>query len=139
MFYKEIPITKIILFQHDFNLAALSWMESGIHQKMENDITTAKAFRGYFKDAFWTRNETAHNDAPLKMEHVFPSFILLGYGLGASVIAFFGELLYHLHGRRVAMKTSGSSLRPISKIPDDVATTTKRLEEVEITVTFSFN
>ena len=114
-------------------------MESGIHQKMETDITTAQAFRGFFKDAFWTRDETAHNDAPLEMEHVFPSFILLGFGFVPSVIALFVELLYHLHGKRVVKKTSGSSLRPISKIPDDVATTTKRLKEVELTVTFSFN
>ena len=110
-------------------MAALSWMESGIHQKMENDITTAQAFRGFFKDAFWTRNETVRNDKPLEIQHVFPSFILLGVGLVPSIIAFFLELLFHLGSRLLRHLSKSAS-------PYNV---TKRPNEGEMQVQFFFN
>ena len=114
-------------------MAVLSWMASGIRQKMENDITTTRALRPYFKEAFWTRNGTVPDNIPLEMKPVFPAFILLSFGLLPSIIAFFLELLYHLYEKKFAKKTSVSGLKDISKgsVPNDVITSTKRREEVE--------
>ena len=83
-------------------MALLSWMASGIYQKMEEDITTEKAFRQHFKEAFWTRNGTVRGNVKLTMMHVAPSFIFLCLGLVPSLVAFFLELLYHLYEKRVA-------------------------------------
>ena len=94
-------------------MAILSWMASGIYQKMEKDITTAKAFRQHFKEAFWTGNGTVRGNTPLTMWHVSPSFIFLGFGLVPSLVAFFLELLYHLSEKRGVANPSTS---PTGKI-----------------------
>ena len=109
-------------------MAISYWMATGIHQKMENDITTAKAYRPHFKESFWTRNETAQENVPLQIDHLFPSFILLGFGLVPSLVVFFMELLYHIHDKRVANKNSGSNKK------DDIITSTKKLEEIKMKV-----
>ena len=91
-------------------MAILLWVASGIRQKMTKDITTAKAYRQHFKEAFWTRNGTVAGNVPLTMRHVAPSFIFLGFGLMPVVVAFFLELLYRLYQRRVA--NPSTSARP---------------------------
>ena len=114
------------MFQHDFNLAVLLWTASGIDQKMRHDVTTATAFRQYFKDAVWTMNNTIHDNDPLTMAHILPSIFLLGVGLVSSIIAFFVEGLYHLYEKRVANKTSASLQRHSRfHVPKDVTTSTK--------------
>ena len=119
-------------------MAALSWMASGIYQKMENDITTMPSQQNYFKNATYRGKIALRNDAQLTMEYIFPSFILLGVGLVPAMVAFFLEQLYHLYEKRDTNKTSHSSHRHISKGPvqNDDTRSTERIEEVEMQVTF---
>ena len=87
--------TSIILlqFQKDFSMAISSLLTSGIYQKIEKDITTSTAYRGYF-DNLWTREQLLANK-PLTMDHVLPSFIMLGLGLIPAILIFFLELFHH--------------------------------------------
>ena len=68
-------------------------VNSGICQKIEKDITTSTAYRGYF-DILWTREQLLANK-PLTMDHVLPSFIMLGLGLTPAILIFFLELFHH--------------------------------------------
>lgn len=88
-------------FQHDFNVAIASWVSSGIHQKMEKDITTSKAFRGHFDDAFWVPQQLLTNKS-LTMGHATPAFIILGLGLMPALISFLIELLHHQYKGKTA-------------------------------------
>ena len=78
---------------------------------------------------------------PLEMAHVFPSFILLGFGVVPSIIVFIFELLYRCCQKKVANKTPDLNLRHNSEghDPNDVVTSSKEPDEVEKQVTFSFN
>lgn len=59
---------------------------------MEKDITTSTDFRSQFEDGFWTLRNV-HGNAPLTMQHVLPSFMLLGLGLIPCITVFIIELL----------------------------------------------
>ena len=73
-------------FQNEFNVA-ISWLlNSGIYQKIENDVTSSPAYKGYF-DILWTPQKIQSNKA-LTIEHVLPSFFALGLGLIPAVMAF---------------------------------------------------
>ena len=74
-------------------MAISSLVNSGIYQKIEKDITTSTAYRGYF-DNLWTREQLLANK-PLTMDHVLPSFIMLGLGLIPAILIFFLELFHH--------------------------------------------
>ena len=108
-------------------MAVLSWMESGIYQKMKHDVTNAPAFRGYFKGAIiWTMDRSIRDNDPLTMDHILPSIFLLSVGLVSSIIAFFVEVLYHLNEKRVGNKTSASIQRHSKfHVPNDATTSTE--------------
>ena len=100
------------LFQRDFYVAVSSLLENGIYQKIEKEITTSKAYRGIF-DVFWVREQLRTNK-PLTIDHVIPTFILLGLGLIPSTVVFFLELIHLLCKKKNARKESGSYERTIS-------------------------
>ena len=87
-------------FQRDFQGAISSWLETGICQKMENEITTSQAFRGHFEESFWTRRNV-HGNRPLTVYHVLPSFMVLGFGLIPSIIIFILESLLCLNKKKI--------------------------------------
>ena len=95
-----MDVSKSWSFQQDFNVAIASWIECGIRQKMEKDITTSKAFRGHFE--FWVPLHLPTNET-LTMGHVIPAFIILGLGLLLATIPFIFELFHHYcQGKTVA-------------------------------------
>ena len=93
----------LVWFQRDFNVAIASWIEGGIHQKMEKDITTSKDLRGHFDDAFWVRPQLLSNES-LTMGHALPAFIILGLGLLPATIAIIVELLHHKYEKGTVSK-----------------------------------
>ena len=70
---------------------------------MEKDITTSKAFREHFEDAFWVPQQLLTNKS-ITFGHTIPAFIILGLGLLPAAIAFIVELLYHQYKKRTASK-----------------------------------
>ena len=99
-------------------MAISSWLETGICQKMENEITTAPAFRGYFEESFWTRSNLKGNK-PLTIQHTLPSFMALGFGLIPSIIIFILELLPCLNKKRIDVEPI-----PENNVPDESGTRT---------------
>ena len=87
-------------------------VNSGIYQKIEKDITTSTAYRGYF-DILWTREKLSDNK-PLTMDHALPSFIALGLGLIPAIMIFFLELFNHK--KKNANQLVGLHPRAISKV-----------------------
>ena len=75
-----------MLFQNDFSVAISLLINSGIYQKIENDVTTSTDYKGYF-DILWTPQKLQSNKA-LTIEHVLPSFFALGFGLIPALMAF---------------------------------------------------
>ena len=94
-------------------MAVVSLVESGIHQQIEKEITTSKAYRGLF-DIFWVREQLRQNK-PLTNDHLTPAFILLGLGLIPSTAVFFLELVHLLCKKKKATKDSVSYERTFSK------------------------
>ena len=90
---------KVISFQQVFKVAISSWLETGISQKMENDITTLPAFRGHFEESFWTKRNVQGNK-PLTIHHVLPSFMILAFFLISSKVIFILELLLGMNKKR---------------------------------------
>ena len=75
-------------------MAISSWLEMGISQKMDNDIRTSSAFRGHFDDtAFWKKKK-GYEKAILTLKHVFPSLIVLAFGIALSIIGFIWEIMH---------------------------------------------
>ena len=81
-------------------MAISSWLETGIQQKMQNEITTSQAFHGHFEESFWTRRNVQEN-RPLTVHHVLPSFMVLSFGLIPSIITFILELWLCLNKKKV--------------------------------------
>ena len=112
-----------LLFQKYFKNAISSWLETGIRQKMENEIKTSPTWRGHFETSFWTRKE-AYGNKPLTLIHVLPSFMLLGLGLIPSIITFTLELLIHMNAGRANVKSipeaqdSGNAAKPLAVMQD---------------------
>ena len=69
------------------------WVATGTFKQMEREIITSKEFSGHF-EIFWKSTNEAKIDT-LHFEHVLPSLILLGCGLGPAMVAFLMELLKH--------------------------------------------
>ena len=84
-------------------MAVASWLDSGIYQKMKNDIITAKDLRGHFDDAFWVPQQMLSNE-PLTIGHALPAFIILGLGILSSTITFIGQILHQQYKKRTARK-----------------------------------
>ena len=82
-------------------------VNSGIYQKIEKDITTSTAYRGYF-DILWTREKLSDNK-PLTIDHALPSFIALGLGLIPAIMIFFLELFNHKKKNERALTKVGVS------------------------------
>ena len=80
-----------IFFQQVFKVAISSWVETGIHQKMENEITSSLEHRGHFEESFWTRTNVQGNK-PLTIQHALPSFMIYGFGIISSMVVFILEL-----------------------------------------------
>ena len=80
-----------IFFQQVFKVAISSWVETGIHQKMEIEITSSPENRGQFEESFWTRTNVQGNK-PLTLQHVLPSFMIYGFGIISSMVVFILEL-----------------------------------------------
>ena len=110
-----------LLFQSDFNLAISLALCSGIYQKIQ-DVPSYSV-----EDFFWSSKHT-QDIAPLTTDHILPSFILVGFGLLTSTIAFFLELLHHFFkkSRASVIDVKQSS---IGRIPRRYS---KRQEEVEM-------
>ena len=74
-------------------MAISSWLEMGIGQKMDKDIRTSPTVRGHFDGkAFWTK-KTGYENAILTLKHVFPSFLVLGFGIALSIMDFIWEIV----------------------------------------------
>ena len=99
----NVHVLTILSFQRDFNVAVASWLDSGIYQKMKNDIITAKDLRGHFDDAFWVPQQMLSNE-PLTIGHALPAFIILGLGILSSTITFIGQILHQQYKKRTARK-----------------------------------
>ena len=84
-------------------MAISSWLETGICQKMENEITTSPDFRSYFGGSFWARINL-HGNKPITIHHVLPSFMVLGFGLIPSIIIFILELLLCLNKKKILVE-----------------------------------
>ena len=126
----------ILLFQQYFQNAISSWLETGIRQKMENEIKTSPTWRSYWA-SFWTRKD-AYGNKPLTLIHVLPSFMLLGFGLLPSIIIFSLEILLHMNARRANVKSvpeapdSGNGAKPLAVIQDkDDEETIKVMAEIQ--------
>ena len=97
-------------------MAIASWIESGIHQKMEKDIAFSKAVQGQIADQFWVPQKLLTNNSRiwvpeqlltnevLTMNHALPAFIIHGIGLVPAAVAFIFELLHHKFEKRTANK-----------------------------------
>ena len=95
----------LLLFQQDFQMAISSWLETGVCQKMENDIKTSPSWRGHFDEtAFWTRR-IKYGNKPLTIEHVLPSIMVLSLGLTPSIIIFLLELLLFMKKRKASIQS----------------------------------
>ena len=97
----------ILQLQNDFSMAISLLVNSGIYQKIEKDITTSTAYRGYF-DILWTREKLSDNK-PLTIDHALPSFIALGLGLIPAIMIFFLELFNHKKKNERALTKVGVS------------------------------
>ena len=86
----------MMLLQRDINMAIAWWMDTGIHFKMEADITSEYGSQR----ASWTRPKVRGNQ-PLSFSHVLPSIIIFGVAILTSMVAFAQETvpLYVQHGR----------------------------------------
>ena len=73
-------------FQNKLSVVISLLLNSGIYQKIENDVTSSTAYKGYF-DILWTPQKIQSNKA-LTIEHLLPSFFALGLGLIPAGIAF---------------------------------------------------
>ena len=103
IFYEKCIMQNITMFpfQKDFNRAIASWISSGIHQKMENDFVTSRAYRKHFQ--FWAPPKLLTTDS-LTMGHALPAFIILGLGLLPATITFMAELLVNLCNKKAVTK-----------------------------------
>ena len=84
-------------------------LASGIYQKIEKDIKTSKAHRGYF-DVFWAREKLRSNE-PFTIEHAIPAFLVLGFGLTPAITIF----LLEFFRKKKINRPSGSTASSISK------------------------
>ena len=102
-------------------------VNNGIYQKIERDITTSTAYRGFFDGGFWTP-ELLLSNKPLNIYHIVPSFIALGLGLISSIFSFSLEVF--LFNKKSANPIVGSrtSLVPVSDVSDP-----KRVDGVQTT------
>ena len=110
------------LFQQKLQRAISSWLETGIYQKMENEIKTSPTWRDHFDEtSFWTKKDE-YGNKPLTLIHVLPSIMVLGFGLIPSIIIFTLEILHQ--GRRANVKSipeaqdSGNGTTPLAVIQD---------------------
>ena len=101
-------------FQQDFNRAIAAWISSGIHQKMENDFVTSRAYRKHFQ--FWAPPKLLTTDS-LTMGHALPAFIILGLGLLPATITFMAELLVNRCKNKKKNKNKKNNNKAITK-PD---------------------
>ena len=109
-------------------MAISSWLETGIHQKMQKEITTSQAFRGHFEESFWTRRNV-QGKKPLTIHHVLPSFMVLGFGLIPSIIIFILESLLCLDIKKILVEPipenhisdleSGTGTNPRATVMDE--------------------
>ena len=92
-------------------MAISSWLEMGIGQKMDKDIRTSPTVRGHFDGkAFWTK-KTGYENAILTLKHVFPSFLVLGFGIALSMMNFILEIVPCMNKRRkFAQQTSENTI-----------------------------
>ena len=88
-------------------MAISSWVETGIQQKMEDEITTSAAFRGHFEESFWKNNHAIGNK-PLTTRHVLPCFVTLIFGLILSTIIFILEQLLCSNKKKTSVETNES-------------------------------
>ena len=129
---------KYFLFQKYFQKAISSWLETGIRQKMENEIKTSPTWRGYFDEtSFWTRKD-AYGNKPLTLIHVLPSFMVLGCGLIPSILISILEILLHMNARRANVKfipeaqDFGNAAKPLEIMQDmDNKGTIKVMAEIQ--------
>ena len=68
-------------------------INTGIYQKMERDVTTSTALKGYFEEAFWVPGELRAT-TPLSMSHLLVVFLIIVVCNFISIIIFFGELCH---------------------------------------------
>ena len=94
-----------------------SLLESGIYQKIEKDIKTSKAHRGYF-NVFWTREKLRPNK-PFTIDHAIPAFLVLGLGLTPATLIFVLELVQHSCRKKRTNTASELSLLTFSKVVKD--------------------
>ena len=110
------------LFQQKLQRAISSWLETGIYQKMENEIKTSPTWRDHFDEtSFWTKKDE-YGNKPLTLIHVLPSIMVLGFGLIPSITIFTLEIL--LQGKRTDVKSipeapySGDEVKPLAVMQD---------------------
>ena len=87
---------------------ATGWMiDTGVFQKMERDVTTSTALKGYFEEAFWVPGELRAT-TPLSMSHLLVVFLIIVIFNSISIMIFLGELCHA--GRKKMMKGDGKKM-----------------------------
>ena len=99
-------------------------MNNGIFIKIERDITTSTAFRGYF-DILWIPEMLRPNE-PLTTDHALPSFVALGLGLITATLTFSLEVLF-------CKKNSANQVASKSEFSDRISDNLpKRVNDAQI-------
>ena len=107
-----------------------SLVESGIYQKIRQDVASSYA-KGDYHKVFWVREQLRPNK-PFTIDHAIPAFIVLGFGLVSSTLTFALELLRHLCRKKRTSKASGSTLMAHSKVDkDDLRFGKRNIEDAE--------
>ena len=85
-------------------MAIHRWLASGAYQKTERDIHDLQGGSSW-EQAVWTPKRLRGN-VSLTLNHLFPSFGILVFGLIPSAIIFFLELLHNLYNKRATRGVS---------------------------------
>ena len=85
-------------------MAIHRWLASGAYQRMERDIHDLQGGSSW-EQAVWTPKRLRGN-VSLTLNHLFPSFGILVFGLIPSAIICFLELLHNLYNKRATRGVS---------------------------------
>ena len=130
------PITTCIthspIFQRTFNMATGWMIDTGVFQKMERDVTTSTALKGYFQEAFWVPGELRAT-TPLSMSHMLVVFLIIVIFNSISILIFFGELCHA--GRKKNNKEEGDGKKmAVSNLAFSKKLANKNAKELQIQV-----
>ena len=79
---------------------ATGWMLStGIYQKMEREVTTSTALKGYFEEAFWVPEHVSVTK-PLSLSHLLVVFLIIIVCNFTSFLIFIVELHHSGWGKK---------------------------------------